>query len=101
MDTHTTAPPSAPSPRAPSAPPAPPAPAAPPGLPAAPPAVSGTSANSPSDAAPEPPGPGHVTSTAERGSFCTARCSCGWRGPARRSRDLARKDAEAHHPGGA
>ncbi|MFI8099502.1 hypothetical protein [Streptomyces sp. NPDC086023] len=41
-------------------------------------------------------GPGHVTETSERGSFCTARCSCGWRGPARRSRDLARKDAAAH-----
>ncbi|MGQ4516793.1 hypothetical protein [Streptomyces sp. DW26H14] len=40
--------------------------------------------------------PRHETSTAERGSFCTARCSCGWRGPARRSRDLARTDARTH-----
>jgi hypothetical protein len=40
--------------------------------------------------------PAHVTATSERGSFCTASCSCGWRGPARRSRDLARRDAAAH-----
>ncbi|WSV97881.1 hypothetical protein OG509_17735 [Streptomyces sp. NBC_01006] len=39
---------------------------------------------------------GHTTSTAERGSFCLAACTCGWRGPARRSRDLARKDADRH-----
>ncbi|MEV7545569.1 hypothetical protein [Streptomyces sp. NPDC089915] len=39
---------------------------------------------------------GHTTSTAERGSFCLAVCSCGWTGPARRSRDLARKDATRH-----
>ncbi|QEV46769.1 hypothetical protein CP980_18205 [Streptomyces vinaceus] len=38
----------------------------------------------------------HTTSTAERGSFCLASCTCGWRGPARRSRDLARKDADRH-----
>ncbi|WP_405756342.1 hypothetical protein [Streptomyces sp. NBC_00073] len=38
----------------------------------------------------------HDTSTAERGSFCLALCTCGWRGPARRSRDLARKDATRH-----
>ncbi|WP_078863495.1 MULTISPECIES: hypothetical protein [unclassified Streptomyces] len=38
----------------------------------------------------------HTTSTVERGSFCTARCVCGWAGPARRSRDLARRDAQAH-----
>ncbi|MEW1724646.1 hypothetical protein [Streptomyces sp. NPDC093109] len=46
-----------------------------------------------------PPGsaePSHVTSTFERGSFCLARCSCGWSGPARRSRDLARTDAANH-----
>ncbi|MFD9723839.1 hypothetical protein [Streptomyces sp. NPDC059072] len=42
-----------------------------------------------------PPAP-HITSTAERGSFCLAVCSCGWTGPARRSRDLARKDASRH-----
>ncbi|MCM2412718.1 MULTISPECIES: hypothetical protein [unclassified Streptomyces] len=43
-----------------------------------------------------PAGPAHETSSVERGSFCTARCSCGWYGPARRSRDRARADAEAH-----
>ncbi|WP_037889795.1 hypothetical protein [Streptomyces sp. NRRL S-87] len=68
-----------------------------------------------SDRPDEPAGPGdvpqqrrdddasaqvHATETGERGAFCTARCTCGWRGPARRSRDLARKDAAAHetHP---
>ncbi|MFI5766642.1 hypothetical protein ACIA8F_37635 [Streptomyces sp. NPDC051563] len=40
----------------------------------------------------------HATSTSERGSFSLAACTCGWRGPARRSRDLARKDAAAHAP---
>ncbi|MCX5146948.1 MULTISPECIES: hypothetical protein [unclassified Streptomyces] len=44
----------------------------------------------------ERPPAGHTTSTAERGSFCLALCTCGWRGPARRSRDLARKDADRH-----
>ncbi|MCY0927523.1 hypothetical protein OTB20_15150 [Streptomyces sp. H27-H1] len=38
----------------------------------------------------------HTTSTSDRGSFCLAVCTCGWRGPARRSRDLARKDATGH-----
>ncbi|WP_043194287.1 hypothetical protein [Streptomyces sp. NRRL F-2664] len=38
----------------------------------------------------------HPTSTAERGSFCLAVCACGWKGPARRSRDLARQDAAGH-----
>ncbi|MGW5400842.1 hypothetical protein [Streptomyces sp. NPDC003952] len=57
---------------------------------------------------PREPGPGtgpapapstdHATSTSERGSFSLAACTCGWRGPARRSRDLARKDAAAHAP---
>ncbi|MFD7264021.1 hypothetical protein [Streptomyces sp. NPDC059874] len=42
------------------------------------------------------PPTGHTTSTAERGSFCLAVCTCGWKGPARRSRDLARKDALRH-----
>ncbi|WP_281181677.1 hypothetical protein [Streptomyces exfoliatus] len=32
----------------------------------------------------------------ERGSFALARCSCGWTGPARRSRDRARTDAADH-----
>ncbi|MFD9411349.1 hypothetical protein ACFWBN_30620 [Streptomyces sp. NPDC059989] len=47
---------------------------------------------------PQPP-TGHATSTAERGSFCLAVCTCGWSGPARRSRDLARKDANRHTAG--
>ncbi|MFK0257408.1 hypothetical protein [Streptomyces sp. NPDC090445] len=41
----------------------------------------------------------HTTDTTERGSFCLAVCTCGWRGPARRSRDLARKDAAGHTAG--
>ncbi|MFE9852309.1 hypothetical protein ACFYPN_26430 [Streptomyces sp. NPDC005576] len=45
---------------------------------------------------PVPPAQNHAASTIERGSFCIARCSCGWSGPARRSRDLARTDAERH-----
>ncbi|MFB7345510.1 hypothetical protein ACFCZ6_36265 [Streptomyces hydrogenans] len=40
-------------------------------------------------------GPHHTTTT-ERGSFALARCTCGWTGPARRSRDRARADADAH-----
>ncbi|MGW1429367.1 hypothetical protein ACWD6K_12205 [Streptomyces sp. NPDC002431] len=39
---------------------------------------------------------GHTPTTVERGSFCIARCSCGWSGPARRSRDRARTDAADH-----
>ncbi|RSS99846.1 hypothetical protein EF910_33865 [Streptomyces sp. WAC07149] len=50
-------------------------------------------------AEPAQPPVGHSTSTAERGSFCLAVCSCGWTGPARRSRDLARKDAGRHTAG--
>ncbi|MEF9884311.1 hypothetical protein [Streptomyces sp. P9-A4] len=38
----------------------------------------------------------HQTTTTERGSFALARCSCGWTGPARRSRDRARTDAADH-----
>ncbi|WP_093904863.1 hypothetical protein [Streptomyces sp. cf386] len=38
----------------------------------------------------------HRTSTVEKGPFCSAHCSCGWRGPARRARSLARTDAEGH-----
>ncbi|NUS10466.1 MAG: hypothetical protein HOY69_03490 [Streptomyces sp.] len=41
----------------------------------------------------------HETSVTERGSFASARCSCGWRGPARRSRDRARRDAREHTAG--
>ncbi|MFI0723993.1 hypothetical protein [Streptomyces sp. NPDC021224] len=42
---------------------------------------------------------GHRTSVTERGSFATARCTCGWHGPARRSRDRARRDAREHTDG--
>jgi len=38
----------------------------------------------------------HRTTTVEQGRFCFARCSCGWRGPARRARSQARTDAEGH-----
>ncbi|MEU4931206.1 hypothetical protein AB0G54_32665 [Streptomyces yokosukanensis] len=38
----------------------------------------------------------HLTTTIEQGRFCLARCSCGWRGPARRARSQARTDAEVH-----
>ncbi|MFG3347299.1 hypothetical protein ACGF1Z_19775 [Streptomyces sp. NPDC048018] len=38
----------------------------------------------------------HQTETTERGSFAIARCSCGWTGPARRSRERARTDATEH-----
>jgi hypothetical protein len=41
----------------------------------------------------------HRTTTIEQGSFCVARCTCGWRGPARRARSLARTDAEGHTAG--
>ncbi|MFI6062569.1 hypothetical protein [Streptomyces sp. NPDC051286] len=44
-----------------------------------------------------PTPPAHEPFTIERGSFCIARCGCGWAGPARRSRDRARTDAEQHH----
>jgi hypothetical protein len=38
----------------------------------------------------------HRTSVSESGAFVAARCTCGWRGPARRARDRARRDAEEH-----
>ncbi|WP_438486584.1 hypothetical protein [Streptomyces sp. S186] len=38
----------------------------------------------------------HRTFTTERGSFCLARCDCGWTGMARRARSQARADAERH-----
>ncbi|MFF2130850.1 hypothetical protein ACFVW1_36925 [Streptomyces olivochromogenes] len=38
----------------------------------------------------------HRTTTIEQGRFCLARCACGWRGPARRARSMARTDAEGH-----
>ncbi|MER7829501.1 MULTISPECIES: hypothetical protein [unclassified Streptomyces] len=43
-----------------------------------------------------PPRVPHQATTTERGAFALARCSCGWSGPARRSRDRARTDAVAH-----
>ncbi|WP_405779192.1 hypothetical protein [Streptomyces sp. NBC_00859] len=42
----------------------------------------------------------HATTTSERGSFCTAGCVCGWKGPARRSRERARADAAEHTAAG-
>ncbi|WP_228995001.1 hypothetical protein [Streptomyces sp. DH8] len=50
----------------------------------------------PAPASPGGPPGGHTTTTIERGSFCLARCTCGWAGPARRSRDRARTDAAEH-----
>ncbi|MCT9141634.1 hypothetical protein [Streptomyces violarus] len=44
-------------------------------------------------------GPEHLTSTTEKGRFCMAHCTCGWRGPARRARSQARTDAEKHAAG--
>ncbi|MFG3251527.1 hypothetical protein [Streptomyces sp. NPDC048187] len=46
----------------------------------------------------EAPGdaPEHLTTTVEQGPFCLARCTCGWRGPARRARSQARTDAQSH-----
>ncbi|WP_344463847.1 hypothetical protein [Kitasatospora kazusensis] len=38
----------------------------------------------------------HQVTIEERGSFCTATCTCGWFAPARRSRDRARRDAADH-----
>ncbi|MFJ2444329.1 MULTISPECIES: hypothetical protein [unclassified Streptomyces] len=59
--------------------------------------MSESDVSAPSTAAPAAPtAPPHTTSTIERGSFCLARCACGWSGPARRSRDLARTDARTH-----
>ncbi|MEU3030423.1 hypothetical protein ACPCBC_24865 [Streptomyces incarnatus] len=40
--------------------------------------------------------PDHLTTTTEQGRFCVARCTCGWRGPARRARSQARTDAADH-----
>ncbi|MER7707594.1 hypothetical protein ABTX81_32435 [Kitasatospora sp. NPDC097605] len=40
--------------------------------------------------------PEHRVAISERGSFCYATCSCGWYSPARRSRDLTRREAEDH-----
>ncbi|MEU4029631.1 hypothetical protein [Streptomyces anulatus] len=64
-----------------------------------PPAPVRTAPGPPPASAPAPPPgppPGHSATTIERGSFCLARCTCGWSGPARRSRDRARTDAAEH-----
>ncbi|MET8697263.1 hypothetical protein ACFVUH_35370 [Kitasatospora sp. NPDC058032] len=42
------------------------------------------------------PTPEHCVAISERGSFSLATCSCGWFSPARRSRDLSRREADAH-----
>lgn len=42
----------------------------------------------------------HRTTTVDQGRFCVARCTCGWRGPARRARSLARTDAAGHEASG-
>ncbi|MFJ8946597.1 hypothetical protein ACIRG4_25755 [Streptomyces sp. NPDC102395] len=47
----------------------------------------------------EAPGGEHRTTTVEEGRFCLARCTCGWRGPARRARSTARSDADHHTHG--
>ncbi|MGW0766924.1 hypothetical protein [Streptomyces sp. NPDC002676] len=41
----------------------------------------------------------HLATTTEQGRFCVARCTCGWRGPARRARSQARTDAADHTAG--
>ncbi|MFJ9034976.1 hypothetical protein ACIRF8_00070 [Streptomyces sp. NPDC102406] len=41
----------------------------------------------------------HTTTVTEQGRFCLARCTCGWRGPARRARSKARSDAADHVEG--
>ncbi len=43
--------------------------------------------------------PEHRVVISERGSFCFATCSCGWFSPARRSRDLTRREADDHLTG--
>ncbi|MEV5148852.1 hypothetical protein AB0L14_31800 [Streptomyces sp. NPDC052727] len=59
-------------------------------------AVTAVSENGPERAR---SGQEHLTTTTEQGPFCVARCSCGWRGPARRARSQARTDAEGHTTG--
>ncbi|MFZ4282703.1 hypothetical protein [Streptomyces rhizosphaericola] len=61
-----------------------------------PPAPARSTAPHPPSCPPPPAAAEHVTTTIERGSFCLARCTCGWSGPARRSRDRARTDATEH-----
>ncbi|MGW4894141.1 hypothetical protein ACWEQL_18005 [Kitasatospora sp. NPDC004240] len=40
--------------------------------------------------------PEHRVEISERGSFSFASCSCGWFSPARRSRELTRREAAEH-----
>lgn len=40
--------------------------------------------------------PEHRVAVSERGSFAFATCSCGWFSPARRSRDLVRREGDDH-----
>ncbi|MED7952128.1 hypothetical protein ACFVYP_29645 [Kitasatospora sp. NPDC058201] len=40
--------------------------------------------------------PEHRVAISEHGSFCFATCVCGWFSPARRSRDLTRREAADH-----
>ncbi|WP_146225757.1 hypothetical protein ACQ9ZG_17915 [Streptomyces araujoniae] len=61
-----------------------------------PPAPARATAPHPPSCPPPPTAAEHLTTTIERGSFCLARCTCGWSGPARRSRDRARTDATEH-----
>jgi hypothetical protein len=52
-------------------------------------------AEQPPDEAPARP-TDHLITLTERGPFLAPECTCGWRGPARRSRPLARDEAAAH-----
>ncbi|MDT0305585.1 hypothetical protein RM780_01210 [Streptomyces sp. DSM 44917] len=45
---------------------------------------------------PDDPPASHRITLTERGPFVSPRCACGWYGPARRSRPLARAEAAAH-----
>ena len=38
----------------------------------------------------------HEVRVEDQGSFTVARCTCGWRSYARRSRDLARREGQDH-----
>ncbi|UED88428.1 hypothetical protein K4G22_12425 [Streptomyces profundus] len=48
------------------------------------------------EASPGVTGDPHQVELYERGPFLASRCSCGWYGPARRSRPLARDEAAGH-----
>ncbi|MEU6344364.1 hypothetical protein ABZ883_25845 [Streptomyces sp. NPDC046977] len=45
---------------------------------------------------PSEPPPAHHATTKEKGAFSFATCTCGWRGPSRRARERARRDAAEH-----